>query len=303
MIISKLTGGLGNQMFQYAAGLALAKRQRTVLKLDVGWYTFRADHQRHDRYGMDCFACPIHWATGPEVRAVCNRSAKLTTKILRRIRGDGPFGWGVYHKAKSLVPYDEFYQLPDNTYLEGNWQSEGFFAGVEEDLRRHFVFRYPLASSAADVAGRIRQDPFAVAMHIRRGDYVNGRLNPECRALETDYYREALAEIRRRVRAPTVYLFSDEVEAVSKEWSGDGRVVPIVPGPDWMDFDELQLMGLCKYDIISNSTFSWWAAWLNPHAEKVVIAPDPWFADPKRDGSAVVPKGWLRLTARHIGSA
>jgi Glycosyl transferase family 11 len=303
MIVTHLLGGLGNQMFQYAAGLALAERRRTVLKLDVSWFHDDPAHDNHNRYGLSCFNITEQFATQEEIDRV--RGVQLTrterwsvalARVLRlrryALRHSAPFNW---HRAPTFAFYPQFKEQPDNTYLNGMFQSEKFFADQADLLRRHFTFRYPLSPEADRLAARIRSGPSA-AVHIRRGDYRrNAVYAQEIGTLDLGYYQRAVQLLREGNPEATLYIFSDDIEAVAREFAPPGRhefVRGVTPGHA---ADQMRLMALCDDIAIANSTFSWWGAWLNPSAGKRVVAPEPWFNQSPHDTSDVVPSHWLRL--------
>jgi hypothetical protein len=306
MIISWLTGGLGNQMFQYAAGLALAERRRTVLKLDPSWFRDDPAHATHNRYALSCFNITEQFATQEEIDRV--RGVQLTrterwsmagARALRLYR----YAFRYAQRANNHTPptfafYPEFFEQPDNTYLGGMFQSEKFFAPAAALVRLHFSLRYPPTPEVEQLAARIRSGPSA-ALHFRRGDYVsNARFNRDLGALGLDYYRAAARLLRARSPGATLYLFSDDIEAVAREFKPDGPHHFVRFAGPAHAHDELRLMSLCEHIAIANSSFSWWAAWLNQTPGKLVIAPEPWFASNGHDTRDVVPANWTRLPAR-----
>lgn len=303
MIITWLSGGLGNQMFQYAAGLALAERRRTVLKLDVSWFRDDPAYEGHNRYALSCFNITEQFATQEEIDRVrgvrLTRTERWAASLARAARlrhyaqrHAAPANW---HQPPTFAFYPQFLEQPDNTYLNGMFQSEKFFAGSADLLRLHFSFRYPPQPAVAALAARIRSGPSA-AVHFRRGDY---RRNPafarEIGALDLAYYQRAVRLLRARSPDATLYIFSDDIEAVAREFTPEGPHEFVRGVQPWHVFDKIRLMALCDHLVIANSTFSWWAAWLNPSPDKLVIAPDPWFAQSEHDSSDVVPASWTRI--------
>lgn len=304
MIITWLTGGLGNQMFQYAAGLALAEQHRTVLKLDVSWYRHDPAYEAHNRYALSCFNITEQFATQEEIARMrgpaLSRTERWSIRAARLLRFHqyaerlGAPG-GNFHAARSAAFSSDFFAQPDNTYLLGMWQSERFFEPVAHLLRLHFSFRYPASPEATALAGRISSGPSA-AVHFRRGDYVrNAAFGKDIGVVGLDYYHRAVRRLRAQHPDVTLYIFSDDIEAVAQEFHPEGSHVFVRGIRPWHAYDKIRLMSLCQHAIIANSTFSWWGAWLNPHPGKLVIAPDPWFSGDKHDGSDLVPVGWEKL--------
>jgi hypothetical protein len=303
MIITHLTGGLGNQMFQYAAGLALAESRRTVLKLDPSWYRVYAEHEAINRYALSCLNITEQFATQEEIDRVrgvqLTRTERWSVALARALRlyryasrHAAPSNW---HRPPTFRFYPEFLGLPDPTYLNGMFQSEKFFASAADLLRLHFSFRYPARPEVVAMADRIRSGPSA-AVHFRRGDYTrNAGLNREIGVIGLDYYHRAVRLLRERSPEATLYIFSDDIEAIAREFQPPGPHVFVRCVKPWHAYDKIRLMALCDHLAIANSTFSWWAAWLNPSPDKLVLAPDPWFANSEQDASDVVPTGWVRL--------
>jgi hypothetical protein len=305
MIITSLTGGLGNQMFQYAAGLALAEHRRTVLKLDVSWFGEDPQYEAHNRYALSCLNITEQFATKEEIERLrgvqLTRTERWSFALARRLRLNryanryaGPANW---HSAPTFAFYPEFFAQPDNTYLTGMFQSERFFAPIADLLRLHFSFRYPAQPEVAALAARIRSGPSA-AVHFRRGDYArNSTFAREIGIINPAYYARAIRRLREHSPQAKLYLFSDDIEAVAREFTPDGPHEFVRCVKPWHAYDKIRLMSLCDHIAIANSTFSWWAAWLNPSPTKLVIAPDPWFAQSPHNTADLVPSSWTRMTA------
>ena len=187
-------------------------------------------------------------------------------------------------------------QAPDNAYLEGFFQSENYFAAVADVLRRDLAFKEPLLGRNAELEQAMRAGN-SVSLHIRRGDYVRLQKNLQKHGVTSmDYYTRAIARICEHVPDPQLFVFSDE-----PEWARDNLHTDLpftladtnrTPDTAWID---MQLMSTCRHHIICNSTFSWWGAWLDPSPQKVVIAPEKWFADPAINARHIVPDSWIKL--------
>lgn len=292
-------------MFQYAAGLALAHRRNTVLKVDVSWFSEGSAEASHERYGLDCFVLDAHFATAQELawnqgrqrNSVESRLGYLLSKIgLRRYAELLPTG-GNWHIQKQFHFYPDFFDLPDATMIDGTFQSEQFFAPVAAQLRRAFHFRYPATREVEALAEMIRSGP-SVAVHFRRGDYLKHKgYSRGIGAVGYEYYDNAINILKSRMPAETkYYIFSDEIEAVEREYkpSVPATFVNMFQGGNF--FDKIRLMSICQHNIIANSTFSWWSAWLNSNSEKIVIHPIPWFANmPEKDTRDLFPERWIAI--------
>ncbi len=279
MIFSRLHGRLGNQMFQYAAARALAERLDTRVVLDD-----RTALHKGDGTLLRVFDLP-DLATAPLPPAKHQRAlAYLTWRALGlrpRIR-----------REKGLRYNPDFANWTDDSYLHGYWQSEQYFADIADTLRSAFVFRTPMSARNAEMAARIASGP-SVALHVRRGDYVAVNTMALC---DQAYYDAALAAIRKRMDAdPTVYVFSDD-----PDWAKANlplpfdKVVVDFNGPD-ADYEDLRLMTLCQHNIIANSSFSWWAAWLGETPDSIVAGPARWFADASMRNPDILPARWISI--------
>jgi len=303
MIITSLKGGLGNQMFQYAAGLALAEHHRTVLKLDVSWFGTDPQYEAHNRYALSCLNITEQFATTEEIEGLrgvqLTRTERWSVALARRLRlyryANRQVASGNLHSPPTFAFYPEFFAQPNSTYLNGMFQSERFFAPVADLLRLHFSFRYPAQPEVAALAARIRSGPSA-ALHFRRGDYArNPNFAREIGVLGPGYYARAVKQLRERSPDAKLYIFSDDVEAVAREFTPAGPHEFVRGVQPWHAYDKIRLMSLCDHIAIANSTFSWWAAWLNPSPTKLVLAPEPWFARSPHDTADLVPPSWVRL--------
>lgn len=307
MIITWLTGGLGNQMFQYAAGLALAERRRTVLKLDVSWYREDPAYEAHNRYALSCWNITEQFATTEEIERVrgvqLTRTERWSVRLAQALRLRRYAAWmtrpGHCFQEPALTGNPAaLATLPDDTYLHGMWQSEENFSSVAPLLRQHFTLRYPLSVAAQACAAAIAAARPAVCVHFRRGDYArNPAFARDLGVLGPEYYAQAIARVRAVAPHATLFVFSDDIDAVQREFKPD-LPCHFYRSPSPLHAPEkIHLMSLCDHAIVSNSTFAWWGAWLHAGgaAERCVIAPDPWFANPALDGTQVVPRAWTRL--------
>jgi hypothetical protein len=309
VIVTFLNAGLGNQMFQYAAGLALAEQHRSIVKLDVRWFETNKEPAQHNRYSLGCFNIIEQFATEGEIARLCGRPpGRVEAFFVRQARAmrlylfaDRYLVTGHRHEARQFSYYPEFFAQPNDTYIHGMWQSEKFFAPVADLVRRHFTFRYPALPHGAEMEARIRNGGPSAFVHFRRGDYVSKPSHTkELGVLDVAYYERAVDMLLERHPEVTLYVFSDDIRAIAQEFKPRCPHVFVDMPQPWQAYDELRLMSLCDHGITANSTFSWWAAWLNPSPNKTVIAPDPWFSDSTHDGRDVVPESWLRLARSTI---
>ena len=259
MVVARLYGGLGNQMFQYAAALAAAERLDSRLLVDATW--FRSVGTKVDRaYGLDAFGIE---PTSPLALRL-NRLLRRP-RVVRENDSDSPIG------------------LHGAVELDGYWQSERCFAGAEQRVRE--TFRFVAAEPA--LAEELRRTE-SVSVHVRRGDYVAPKRAARFGVLDPVYYEQALALVRERVREPRVVVFSDDPEWCRDRF--DGEVV--ATGDPATD---VRLMAACRHHVVANSSFSWWGAWLGETDGAVVVAPAQWYRDPTLGRGDTVPERWLRV--------
>ena len=281
MIIVKLKGGLGNQMFQYACGRAISVQLGVPLALDISWFRDVSDR----RFTLDQFNIQARIALEDEI-AKANSSLQKAFDFFRTHKHV------VIEKDQHFNP--RVLETPDNAYLDGYWQSERYFLPITGKLLNEFGLKVPFSSYAADFA-RLMGDSNSISIHIRRGDYVN---NPKFAAvhgaLPVTYYEKAMKLIEQRVDNPRYFLFSDDPEWAEEHISSRYKI-DIVSGSNATEGEELSLMSLCKHHIIANSSFSWWGAWLNQKQDKIVIVPKQWFVDPNRSMPDLIPGTWIQL--------
>jgi hypothetical protein len=297
MIIVRLSGGLGNQMFQYAAALRLAVVHGATVKLDTTRLQMTAPGDTPRDYALGCFAISGELASTAE-GALCRQLAKRAAAPLMRLLRVGGRDVslnGICYVRQASPAFDSaILSLPDNVCLDGFWQSEQYFCDIRDTLKREFTLRHGLSDADQALADTIVSST-AVSLHVRRGDYLT---NPHAArhhgSCDLDYYRQAVDFIRKNCATPHLFVFSDD-----PDWTGANLRFDLpttyVSGGDQSAGRDLMLMRLCRHHIIANSSFSWWGAWLADDPAKVVLAPARWFADPSRDDSAIIPDTWLRL--------
>ena len=292
MIISQVIGGLGNQMFQYATGRALSLARGLPLRLDISGFDGYGLHQGFELQRV--FNCQAEAATAADLRGILGwQSAPLARRILSR-----PGMAALRRKGFVVEPHfhhwPEIRQVSQDCYLVGYWQSEKYFRDAADTIRRDFAFKLPLAGLNAELAGQIAQAN-AVSLHVRRGDYVsNHKTHATHGACSLDYYRAAIQYVSDRVEQPYFFIFSDDIAWVKENLRMDmpHRYIDHNQGAE--SYNDMRLMSLCRHHIIANSSFSWWGAWLNMGANKIVVAPEKWFANGK-DAVDLFPHGWVTL--------
>lgn len=284
MIIVKLHGGLGNQMFQYAVGRALSLKNNDFLKMDLFWFGNVGDDIERP-FKLNVFNVDIVEASDVEVKNI------VPNKIFKKL---GLYNHKKYIKEKHFHFDPEIIKLRGNVYLDGYWQSEKYFKDVKNVIRKDFELKNSLsdkAQASVDLIRRSIDNP--ISLHIRRGDYTQ---NPKTKAYHglcsLDYYRKAIEYIKNKIGNIKLFVFSDDIKWAKEQELFNGAI--FVSAPEIKDYEEMYLMSLCEHNIIANSSFSWWGAWLNKNQNKIVVAPKKWFNVPK-DTSDLIPGDWIRI--------
>lgn len=277
MIICRLHGRLGNQMFQYAAARAMSARLSVSVALDP-----REALAKGEGVLTRVFDLPL--SDSPRLPPA---RKNLPAYLLWRWLGLSPR----FRREQRLGYNAEIENWTAPCYLHGYWQSERYFAQQADLIRADFTFPDFTNSQNADMAARIVETN-AIALHVRRGDYLALGQHAVC---DEAYYLAALDIVREGIKNPTVYVFSDD-----PDWAKSNlplpceKVVVDFNGPE-TDFEDMRLMSLCQHNVIGNSSFSWWAAWLNANPNKRVAGPDRWFGDSTLSNPDILPVGWLRV--------
>lgn len=292
MVVSQIIGGLGNQMFQYAAARSLAIAKNVPLRLDVTCFASYALHQGFELERI--FNCEIPVATQQDIQAILGwQSCSLMQRILSR-----PSMAGLRRKGFVLEPHFNFWQdinlVPSNSYLVGYWQTEKYFVEVAQQIRADFTFRLPMSEPNGAVAQKI-STVNAVSLHVRRGDYANNATTTATHGLcSLDYYHTAIQHIAAQVSNPHFFIFSDDIAWVKAnlEMAFPCQYIDHNQGAE--SYNDMRLMSMCQHHIIANSSFSWWGAWLNSSINKIVVAPKKWFAN-ETNTQDLIPQSWVRL--------
>jgi hypothetical protein len=292
MVITNICGGLGNQMFQYAIGRATALRLNMPLKVDVSSFSIRKIHQGFELTRV--FSCAPEVVGVEDMRAVLGWQTSLVVRrlVLRR-------QMATFRRKEFVVePYFHFWKeilnVSGNCYLQGYWQSEKYFSEAATKIRKDFVFCKPLENQSLNLARQISKVN-SVSLHVRRGDYANNPLTTSVHGLcSLDYYMAAIKYITERVQEPRFFIFSDDIEWVKNNLKLSWPCEYVDCNRKDQSYNDMRLMSMCKHNIIANSSFSWWGAWLNPNLYKIVIAPNKWFAN-EINTQDLIPLNWVRL--------
>ncbi len=295
MIVVKIIGGLGNQLFQYALGRRIAYLNDEALKLDISGFETYNLH----KYGLNHFNISGDIATKREIRSFRGSNNKYIREIINIINRNG-FYLPYVQKNKIIfersINYDpSILDYTVDIYLEGYWQSEKYFKDVEEIIRKDFTIKTPSEPQNIKNANEIKNSE-AVCIHVRRGDYVsNPTVYQSLGLCPLDYYYRAIDYITSKVENPHYFVFSNDPGWTQQNIQIDAPTTYISNNPPEKNFEDLRLMTLCKYFIIANSSFSWWGAWLSSNKQKIVIAPSKWYKGRQYNDEDRLPKEWIRL--------
>ncbi|MFA6922783.1 MAG: alpha-1,2-fucosyltransferase [Bacteroidales bacterium] len=263
MIIVKLQGGIGNQMFQYAIGKHIAILNNMELKLDIS--SFEKDSLNR-KYELHNFNISESIASEKEIKKIINKRffafSQNNTIIKQRF---------FEYDAEVLKKYN------NNIYLDGFWQSEKYFFQIKNIIQKEFTLKYAndFNKNFEHILNKT-ETLNSVAVHVRRGDYVNSKFGQNnYRNIHSEgYYKKAFEIISKKTSAPVYFMFSDDIEWCKNEFK---KIKDLIFIESHKPHEDLILMSLCKHQITANSSFSWWAAWLNNNPYKTIIATDKWF--------------------------
>jgi hypothetical protein len=287
MIIVKVMGGLGNQMFQYAFYKALLESGKEV-RLDITEYKKEKFHNGFEL--NEIFDINYREFSKEDLKKLCRfLSNNFLSKIFCKL-----FYRHLFYKSEKAITYTpEVFGLEGNKYVIGYWQTEKFFYKIKEQIINDFNFKKPLTGLNVEISKSIRSTT-SVSIHVRRGDYLLNKMHNVC---NQDYYIRAIDIINEKINNPNFFIFSDDIVWCKNMFKGNNFNFI-----DWNkktdSYIDMQLMSLCNHNIISNSSFSYWGAWLNKNKEKIVIAPYTWFRDYTYNND-IIPDSWIKI-ANHF---
>lgn len=257
----KIKGGLGNQMFQYAYGRNLELSGRKIA-FDISFFhgaNAKTDALR--KFALDAYKLQTAAVFSPRPHRLRDLFIKL--------------------KRKAGFEAEEYFQ------------NEKYYKEIADKLKQEFILKDALSDSAQIYLAQIVASN-SVSVHVRRGDYVSDEKTKNYHGVcGMEYYNKAVALIKEKIASPVFFVSSDDIDWARKNFAG-GEFV-FVSAPAIKDYEEMYLMSKCKHNIVANSSFSWWGAWLNDNPDKIVVAPEKWFNDKKANNKDIVPAGWIKL--------
>lgn len=297
-----MKGGLGNQLFQYALGRNLSILNNTKLRIDISFYYFQTDKVIDRRVlGLQHFNLlfdikkPI--IIMYPVSLFFYRLKSLLIRKYCRLRDRlFPDKLGKYIIREDFNFDSRILQLKGNVALDGYWQNEKYFIEIRDVLRQEIRPREELLKDHTELINRILNCN-SISLHVRRSDKTRTKINITCSKY---YYDTAIERIYTKVSKPNFYVFSDDIEWVKQNLKIP-EPVHFVSEIIKKDYLELYLISLCKYHIISNSSFSWWGAWLSANPNKIVISPNEWYNckyinEEKLGLKDLIPPDWIRIS-------
>lgn len=298
-LVVRLFGGLGNQLFQYAAARRLSYVNGVPLYLDA-ISGFERDPYRRS-FSLNHFNIETGLAAPSECYA--GNTRRCIRYLLRKwdARKDLEHRKFIRENGHAFVPELLNLKIHNKVYLEGYWQCEKYFHDIQDVIRRELSLKTPVSKQVAVMSERICQCPEPIGLHIRCNYYLNKDEEQQRKRLDMPYYEEAVAQIVRQTRAPHFFLFSDD-----PKWMSENFIPMVLSGYDCTlvddqvqgkDFEILFLMTCCRWFILSFSTLSWWGAWLSLHEDKRVFAPEPTRLGRLCNWSfgRTVPENWILL--------
>lgn len=306
MLVVKIKCGLGNQLFQYAFAKKLAHENNVQLKIDH--ITGNENDPQGRIYGLNHFNIEESLLTVEQIKKI-QQEGRIWRKII-----------GIFERKLKLYKLSRFvnnYMCPGyvflneklhifdksisnakikrNTYLEGYWGSEKYFKSIENIIRKEFIVKNdPDKENKLMINNILNTESVCIHIRARRpGSFQNFAILP------LEYYSKAIKVLTKKIKNPHFYIFSDDPEQARNTLNLSFQTTLVnINGID-KDYEDLRLMSYCKHNIIVNSTFSWWGAWLNSNPDKIVIAPKKWFKDPEMDKRIkfedLYPKKWIVL--------
>lgn len=279
-------GGLGNQMFQYAAARSLALRRGTGVVVDPSWYA--PGVEKTTPRALDLLGLRI------EARLADEPQWAGFARLRGRVRSRLPFGRRWRPRREPRGRFDErLLDAADGSYLIGYWQSWRYFEPIRPSLAVELQPKAPPGDRDRDLLERIAGTE-AIAVHVRRTDYVQvAQASAVHGVCAPDYYVRALSLLSGELRRPEVFVFSDDPKWCREHLDFDAPTTFVDRTGQGGALDDLRLMAACRHFVIANSTYSWWGAWLGRHPAKRVVAPARWYADGRPTPDLLPPGGLL----------
>ena len=285
-IIVKLNGRLANQMFEWAFAKVLSKKSGNTVLIDDSEETLK----------LNCFNLisdlksvekPLFYKIFRKLIPFRNLRNKLTALNFDKME---------IVEEESFCRFEQkLLEISQPSYIKGFFQSEKYFKDIREDLLKDFSLKIELNEQNKNILNNIKSTN-SVSMHFRRGDYTKKRVADKYGSCSVEYYKNAVKTIAERISEPvTLFIFSDDINWVKNSVKFDCETVYVDINSGKQGYFDLELMKNCKHNIIANSSFSWWGAWLNENKDKIVVAPKYWMKDidTTSENVDIIPESWI----------
>ena len=290
MVVFYGQGGLGNQLFQYAAARRLSIRNNVPLVLDPYWFKHPKIGETQRSLQINRYPVVLRLATPLEQI----QWSLMRVRMARYLKPLHCFLSMELVKEEGHSINQKVLNASGDTYLSGFWQSEAYFADIRKELLQDFTPCEMPTEEDQKVINQIKNS-VAVSVHVRRGDYVTSKSNYEYHGVcSLNYYYAAIQHLTERVKNPTLFIFSDDPEWTRTNLGTAYPTVYVDHNNSDNAFQDLRLMSLCQHHIIANSSFSWWGAWLSENNDGIVIAPERWYAADRATPN-LIPSRWTRI--------
>jgi len=299
MKVVKLYGGLGNQFFQYAFGKSLAKITGDEIKYDTSWFETGADYD-HDTLYLDFFNTEYKVANESEIEGLYlfgEVGKRTAERLYHKLPVISQLLFGHFKEIERdidatlksepyLFEYSPTVYRSGNSYYDGYWQASQYVEEVSETLIQDFSLTVPMSEQGQTISKKIT-DSESISIHIRRGDYTRND-----NTLPMEYYKRAVERIDSCLDNHKYFIFSDDIEWTRNNLTITADCVYVDHNGTETAYEDLMLMSSCDHNIIANSTFSWWGAWLNQNSDKTVIAPGVWLGGANTSEIDILPDAW-----------
>lgn len=300
MKIIKLMGGIGNQMFECAFGLALSKHSQEEVFYDLSWFEKIKTNKgpvASRVYELGVFNINLKFVTEKQMEECINEKKIRTSRLpgfLRKVFKKEK--WKIISnkvfETQASVFEPELLKIKGDAYFDGYFQSEKYFLKIRNEILEAFSLREALDEKNRQILDKITNTN-SISLHVRRGDYINlQEIHGLC---DLQYYKNAINYMAGKIENPHFFLFSDDIDWVKENLKIDYPYTVVDINNEKTAYFDLELMKNCKHNIIANSSFSWWGAWLNQNQAKIVAAPARWFTNVNSNYKDIIPEDWIEF--------
>lgn len=295
MICVQLNGGLGNQMFQYACGKALAYKHQTELLLDTSGLINNKTGITFRSFELGIFKINIQEAATNDIKRLKPLLYRIVNVLTFKMGFRG-IQTSRYFIEKNFYYNESIDKIGKYCYINGYWQSYRYFQHIDKIIHDEFKFPEIVDIVNSEEFIKINKEN-SISLHIRRSDFVNNKHHDIHGTCSIEYYRKAVEYVATKISSPFFFIFSDDMEWARANLNLNFPCEFVSGNIGKQSYIDMQLMSHCKHNIIANSSFSWWGAWLNPNPNKIVVAPKQWFADEKMNSQTndLIPETWIKL--------